>query len=288
MRPLSVAAAPRMRAGVLVCDPRCAVQGSVERPIEARCDHEERFVEEEECVADLVQRRRTLHAQGGGAPQQRDLLAKPAADLGVLIGGDALVVEPVEEGEDASQGHEHRASPRLRGVRREHETDREVADERLGALRRVLAQESAHGFLDGAVRATGADRPGALAHASHTLLLLGQVGQVEVEAEGLDEVLDLVVGQPLEDVTQATLPAQAARAADLDRQAPHPLDEVQQLIAGLLGDDLAQQRAEQLDLTREWVTGSRGPIPAGSARTAGLVMTLRRSVRGCPPIPGSP
>ena len=276
-------------AGVLVRDPGRPVQGAVERAIEARRDHEERLVEEEQRVAHLVEGRRALHAQRGGAPQQRDLLAQPAPDLGVLVGRDALVVEPVEEGEDAPQRHEHRASPRLGRVRREHEADGEVADERLVALRRVLAQQSPHGLLDGALRAPGAGRPGTLAHAADALLLLGQVGQVEVEAEGLDEVLDLLVGRAPRGCRAGSAAGSGCRCCGC-RSSAAARARRGAADSSPACSAMTWPSSEPSSLTsRE--SGSRAredPMPAGSARTAGLVMPLPRSVRGCPPIPGSP
>ena len=50
-------------------------------------------------------------------------------------------------------------------------------------------------------------------------------------------------------------------AAQRDRPSPDPLDEREQLGAGLLRDDLAEQRAEQPDLDRERVAGAGRPDP---------------------------
>ncbi len=254
--------APGIRP-VLGDDPGGAVERVIERPVEPRRDHEQGLVEEEQGIADLVERRGPLHAQRRGPPQQRDLLAEAAPDVGVLVRGDALVIEVVDEAEDAAQGHEHRATPGLGRMRRQHEADGEVGDELLVAGRVVLAQEPPHGLLDGAFLAARAGGARTLADAPHAVLLLGQVRQVEVEAEGLDEVLELLVGERVDDATQLALAARAARGPDADGQLAHALDEVQEVLAGLLGDDLAEEGAEQLDLPRQRVGGAGGADAAG-------------------------
>ena len=50
-------------------------------------------------------------------------------------------------------------------------------------------------------------------------------------------------------------------AAERDRPLPDPLHEREQLRAGLLGDDLAEQRPEQPDLDRERVARTGRPDP---------------------------
>ena len=67
-------------------------------------------------------------------------------------------------------------------------------------------------------------------------------------------------------------------ATDVDRQAPDALDGCQQVLARLLGDDLAEQRAQQLDLPRERVAGARR-ADAGRAPRAGFEQAV--SVDGC-------
>ena len=52
----------------------------------------------------------------------------------------------------------------------------------------------------------------------------------------------------LEDGSQAQLAGGAGVLADIDGQLAHALDDVEDLLTGLLGDDLAQQRTQQSDL----------------------------------------
>ena len=56
--------------------------------------------------------------------------------------------------------------------------------------------------------------------------------------------------------SSASTPAAERRivaVAEVDGRAPEPLDEVEDLLAGLLRDDLAEERAEEPDLERERV-----------------------------------
>ena len=57
-------------------------------------------------------------------PQDRDLLAQPAADLGVLAGRDSGIVETVEQSIDAPQRDDHRPPPGLGRVRGQDRHDR--------------------------------------------------------------------------------------------------------------------------------------------------------------------
>ncbi len=87
---------------------------------------------------------------------------------------------------------------------------------------------------------------------SDALLLLGQVGQLEVEAERTDERLHVAQVERLDRARQPlALLLGVLFAADGDRCPPHRFDQVESALALLLDDHLAEQRAEQLDLTRQ-------------------------------------
>ena len=112
--------------------------------------------------------------------------------------------------------------------------------ERLDLLRLILGEKLADGRLERAFLSAGRG-PGALSDAANPVLLLGQVGQMEVQAEGLDERLDLVDGELLEDCAQAHLRVGLGVLADVDGEPADPFDELSSLLARLLGDDLAEQ-----------------------------------------------
>ena len=93
-------------------------------------DREQCLVEDRELGAHLVERRRHDRADVAGVPQQADLLAQAAAEVGVLVRGHERVVEQVEQAPDPAERHEQRAAAGLGGVRGEHRVDDEPADER--------------------------------------------------------------------------------------------------------------------------------------------------------------
>ena len=74
---------------------------------------------------------------------------------------------------------------------------------------------------------------------------------------------------------EAALVRRRGRSRGVDGQAPDPLDEAQQSSPCLLGDDLAEQRAEQLDLARERVARAR----RADARGLGADRGIRRRGR---------
>ena len=74
------------------------------------------------------------------------------------------------------------------------------------------------------------------------------------------------------------------RPADAERLDPGGLDQLQDVVAGLLADDLAQHPAEQPDVLaqRRIVGAARGGAPARGAQVGGVDSGFRhgRSIRG--------
>ncbi len=127
-RPRPGAAGVRGRAG------RAAgrrVERRVERPIQPRHDREQRGIEEGHRRPDLVERGRADDPQVRGAPQDGDLLAQPAADLAVLRGREARVVEPGEQDRAAAKRDQRGPPARLGRVGGEDRPDRQPGDERV-------------------------------------------------------------------------------------------------------------------------------------------------------------
>ena len=107
--------------------------------------------------------------------------------------------------------------------------------------------------------------------------LLGEVDEAEVEAEGADDDLGAVQVEAGQRRGEARAAARVVLAPEPDRRPPDPLDEIEQVDAGLLRDDLAEQRAEQPDLERERSRARDVPTDAGSARTASFASTRRHA-----------
>ena len=120
VRPASPANAP-------FADPPRAggcVERPVHRPLEAGHRDEQRLVEHRELGAHLVERRRGDRSHLARVPQERDLLAQPAPQVGVLVGRRVGVVERVEQPPDPPLGDQERAPARLGGMGGEHGVDR--------------------------------------------------------------------------------------------------------------------------------------------------------------------
>ena len=101
--------------------PRPRAPGRVERrvgrAVQPWHEREQRRIEHGHRRAHLVERLGGHGAQVGGPPQERDLLAQPAADLAVLRRGEPRVVQPLEEHRAAAQRDERGPAAGLRRVR---------------------------------------------------------------------------------------------------------------------------------------------------------------------------
>ena len=89
-----------------------------------------------------------------------------------------------------------------------------------------------------------------------------------------------LVVERLEERPQLAPVDRAARPAQLDRQAPDALDEAEEVLALLLGDDLSEERAEELDLARERVARARRADARGLGSDGGVEGGPRRSAAG--------
>ncbi len=111
---------------------------------------------------------------------------------------------------------------------------------------------------DGLVHPPLAGAPRALSKRPDAVLLLGQVGQLEVEAEGPDQDFRLLwihvgqVGRQRLALTRAPAPRRSLIVARLIA-----LYEIESVRAFLFDDHLAEQRAQQLDLARQRIPGGR-------------------------------
>ena len=286
----------RVRAGGTTARaaPARPVAGRVERPVdralEAGHDREQRLVEDRERGPDLVERRRHDRAQPGGVPQDRDLLAEPAPQVRVLVGRRERVIELVEQAPDPAQRDEQRPPAGLGGVRGEHRVDMDGRDERPDAIGTVDRQQPGDRVGDGIVDRPAAGGTGSGAQDADPLPLLGEVDELEVERERLGDGRGLVevqrgdlVGEPRALRVRRRDDRRIATAQG-DRAPPDALDELEQLRAGLFGDHLAEQRAEQADLARERVAGTAEAGARRLGRDGGEPRARRRS--GGPAGPG--
>jgi hypothetical protein len=124
-----------------------------------------------------------------------------------------------------------------------------VAAQRRDRLRHgVVQQPVARGPL------SAAEGPDAAAR-------LGQVDELEVEREGLDDGLGRLEVEGVQLALEPLALGRVVATAQGDGRSPQPLDELEQVVAGLLRDDLAKQRPEQAHLTRQRVMRPGRPDP---------------------------
>ena len=262
--PVAVTADPRSEAqerrhaGRSSARPRTAgargVQRGVGGAIQPWHEREQRRIEHGHRRAHLVERLGGHGAQVGGAPHERDLLAQPAADLAVLRRREARVVQPLEECRATAQRDERGPPAGLRRVRGQDRGDAQPAEDVVE--RRVVAPGPAQPrdrlgdrvVQDPVARRTlpAPKRPDAAAG-------LGEVHELEVQREGRDDRLHGTHVQPVELGLDASPELRVVAAPEVDGRTPESLDEVEDLLAGLLRDDLAEERAEEPDLERQGV-----------------------------------
>ena len=131
----------------------------------------------------------------------------------------------------------------------QHERDRQAAQQLVepvlvGTTTPQPDDGLGHGVIEHAV--TG--RPLAAPQRPDPATGLGQVDQLEVQREGFDDRLggpEVEVGEVL---VEAAPLLGIVVLAQRDRASADALDELEQLRAGLLGDHLAEQRAQEPDL----------------------------------------
>ena len=275
------------------------VQGPVQGTVDVRDDGEDGLVEGRQGGAHLVERVEPGVAQLGGAPEQVDLLQQAAVRLGGL--GAALVgaVPGVELGADPQDGGGDGAAAGLGGVGGEHGVELHARDQRVEVL---LSPGALADGADG--RGQGlAGRVGgvvALAQRAHALVLLGQVGEVEVDGEGARDLLcafqgpgghqcgDLLAGDGTvagadDRMTEFFDIGEQILAAALPEHGSEHLTEQLDVIPELFGHFLARTvalcayRCHRADTTEN---GSSGAFPGAHFRAFALALTIVPEVRG--------
>src|SRR5262245_10622765 len=111
-------------------------------------------------------------------PQQRDLLAQPAPDVSILGAREAWVVELVQQPVATPEREQQGSATGVGGVRGEHQADLQPLSMRAAGLERGVDRALQHASWRGSAL---------LAQPSDPLLLLRQVGQLEIQAEGADQ-----------------------------------------------------------------------------------------------------
>jgi hypothetical protein len=121
----------------------------------------------------------------------------------------------------------------------------------------VAASQPGDGLGDRVVEQSVASRAFAPAEGPYTGTSLGQVHKLEVQREGGDDGLGVTEFERVQ-LGFETLPnLRLLVVTGGDRRLAQAFDEVVDRLAGLLRDDLPEQRSEQTDLEREWIARVR-------------------------------
>ena len=228
---------------------------AIHRPVEGTVDtgdgSEERLVEKGEGSANLIERRRRGPADGRRPPQQADFLTQPAPDLGVVDRAETRIVKLLEQPIAAPQGGQHRAPASFGRVGGQDRNDLKPRHQLFDSIGRPasLAQP-----VDRRIRRSLerlAARLLSPPELAFDVAFLAQVDELEVEGERDGQRLGLIDLERVEIGREGSTFLLVARLAEGDRAEAATLNEVEQFRPALFGDDLTQQRSEQLDFERE-------------------------------------
>ena len=196
---------------------------------------------------------------------------------GVLARGESGIVKAIDELVDPPQGDEQGAAPGLRRVCGEDGVDGEPRDQARHVLR---GQPGDHERLDGGCHALAGDaacgRPLLATDRPHVALLLGEVDQEEVDGEGTGEQLESLGVEQVEPGHQLVAECWIATPPQCDRREAHLLDQVEEVTALLLDEDLPEERPEEPDLAAEGVSSGGGADAAGFGADRGVLLTHGR------------
>src|SRR4029079_7732999 len=95
--------------------PALAIERGIDRPEDPRHRPEQRFVEERQRGPDLVERAGGDGPEIGRPPEQRDLLAQPAAGVAVLARRGERILEAGQLALDAAEREQQRPAAGLGG-----------------------------------------------------------------------------------------------------------------------------------------------------------------------------
>ena len=245
--------------------PRERVERPVDGPPEARDRGEQRLVEDGQLGAHLVERRGRDGPQVGRVPQQGDLLAQAAAEVGVLVGRGEWVVHGIEQPPDAALRDQQGPAAGLGGMGGQDRVDLHPGEQVDDAVAAQGGAQARDRLADGVVDRPTARPAGPRAQGADAVPLLGQVDELEVDRERVadgGEVFEIEGADPGGDADSIPVRLRYDRgvvATRSDHPAADPLHQDEQLRAALLGDDLPEQRPQHPDLATERIAGAREP-----------------------------
>ena len=220
-------------------------QPVVEQAVDLRDDLEQRLVEHAHRRPDLVERGRPGGAERRGAQEVRDLLEQPPFVLGAR-GGVLRAVPLVDEVGDAADGRGDRAATGLGRVGGQHGVEAEGLEPCGGLVRTHLVHEFGVGGGERVARDTAV--VATLTEDAHTVVLLGQVRQVEVRREGAGDLFCPLRRQRRDDGLGPRSTVGVVALVRRDDRRTERLDVLEQVVAAALAEHPPEQAAEVADV----------------------------------------
>ncbi|MFO0909923.1 MAG: hypothetical protein U0794_16505 [Isosphaeraceae bacterium] len=217
--------------------------------IEPGYDVEEAPLDELGPLSDLVDDCGPGRPDRVGEPERLDLLGNRREDVVALTGKGAALFQLIEAAGDLGKFFEDGSTTRLARMRCEDRTDHR-AFEMLGNLLGVdpfFLELLERGF-GGLREQRGPRAQSPLAQRTNASTLLGQVDEVEIDAERADKGAERGQLQPRKLVAQPTRQRDFRGAAKFLRGCAHFLDELIGLVARESADRLTEEIAEQVDV----------------------------------------
>ena len=226
-------------------------QRGVERPEKLRHRVPQRLFEDRHARSRFVDRRWPPLPHLAGFPRSGNLDAQRVEQLVVLGRRQVGAIALVEQVRDAFELLHQRPARDLGRVRREDQLDAQAAD---GLVQAVRGDAGGDQPAERLVTRPDLRRRAlvalVVAAASDAMVLLGDVGQVEEVREGARHGQGLVDRHLLEDARQRG-EVRVAAAARLLGQRAHALDQLENRLALVATERLAQQFTQQPDVVSE-------------------------------------
>ena len=265
----------------------CRQQGALHR------GHErvEGRIEEDEGGPDFVERSRDLGPDLGGPPQDHKLLTKTVIERPGRANRQARIIAGLEDSGDTAKGHQRRSTSGLRRMSGEDRMDSQVAYDAQGVRRIVgkstVASETRNDPRQGVVGSSLLGPTATLLEDPHSMPLLGQVGEAEVQEERADDDLGSRIVEAVELTFERASRSQIT-GTRANGPATRPGDQQPEVDPGLFLNDLAEQAPQAFDLEPERIRSAHAAIPAPPGEGRRLRSTPIRNVRWTAPQPTRP
>ncbi len=202
-------------------------------------------------VVDLVHHRKLELTQHARLPEDQHRTPQRLIVFGQFVGGECQPVAGVEQLRDLPLAVEDALALDLGRMRGQYRGDLGAGEE-AGELRLVDAEGVGARDGEGEAARTGLGAGQRMrARAADAMLVLGDIGEVREIAERPHHEIGLFAREGVEDFVEFAPGIRILFPMLADRQQANALDEIEDRIAFLIADDIAQQAAEQADVLEQ-------------------------------------